>query len=87
MELTSGKATKKTYKAVVKRVIKTKKHIVGSDTLIMYLLNNTDPDNFKHKEHHDLTSKGKKLAFDFSKISTKDLIKRAKAIETLESVR
>lgn len=63
---------------------KTKKHISASDTLIMYALNNTDPDNFKHKEHIDHTSKGKKVGFDYGGMTTEQILERAKAVKKLE---
>lgn len=67
---------------LVKRTVITK-HYQASDTLIMYALNNTDPENFKHKEHVDHTTQGEKM-FDFSGMSTEELEKRAKAVKQLE---
>lgn len=61
----------------------TKKHITGSDTLIMYYLNNLFPEKFKHKEHFDHTTKGEKI-HDLSHMTTEELIKRGKAMQTIE---
>jgi hypothetical protein len=71
-------------KPVIKSKTVTKKHVVGSDTLIMYLLNNTDSDNFRHKEHHEHTGKGGSKLFDFSKMSNDELKERADALEKVE---
>lgn len=85
VEVEEGGVKKSVYRPVVKSITKTKKHITGSDTLIMYLLNNTDKDNFKHASHVDHTSKGGKVAgFDFTGMSTEDIVARAKAVEQLE---
>lgn len=70
-------------KPVPKSKTVTKKHIAASDTLIMYILNNTDEDNFRHKEHHDHTNKGEKF-FDYGNLTTEELMARAKASEKLE---
>lgn len=77
--------TKETIsKPVPKNKVLTKKHIAASDTLIMYVLNNTDEENFRHKEHHDHTSKGEKV-FDYSNLTTEELVARAKASDQLEN--
>lgn len=45
-----------------KEKVKTiKKRIVASDQYLMYAQNNLDPDNFKHKDHVDITSKDEQL--------------------------
>lgn len=84
VEIEEGGVKKNVYRPVVKSITKTKKHITGSDTLIMYLLNNTDKDNFKHASHIDHTTKGSKINSDFSSMTTDDLLSRAKAVEALE---
>ncbi len=61
----------------------TVKHNEPSDTFVMYTLNNTDPENFKHKSHLDHTTKDKALP-DLSGLTTEELIERAKAAKTLE---
>lgn len=45
-------------KLVIKEQKKTKKHVPPDSILLMYVLNNTDPENFKHKSHTELTGKG-----------------------------
>lgn len=42
---------------VIKEQKKIKKHIPPDSTLLMYVLNNTDPENFRHKEHMEHTGK------------------------------
>ena len=44
-------------KGVIKEQKKIKKHIPPDSTLLMYVLNNTDPENFRHKEHMEHTGK------------------------------
>ena len=58
----------------------TKKYITGSDTLIMYYLNNLFPEKFKHKEHFDHTTKGEKI-HDLSHMTTEELIKAQPKLE------
>lgn len=44
-----------------------KKHVPPDSNLLMYVLNNTDPENFRHKEHREHTGKdGKDLIPDLS---------------------
>ena len=49
-------------KGKIKEQKKIKKHVPPDTTLLMYVLNNTDPTNFRHKEHMEHTGKdGKDL--------------------------
>lgn len=52
---------KKKYVEFQKSKKTVKKRVVASDQYLMYAQNNLDPDNFKHKDHIDITSKDEQL--------------------------
>ena len=70
-------------KGVIKEQKKIKKHIPPDSTLLMYVLNNTDPDNFRHKEHMEHTGKdGNNL---FQSMTDAELLARINKISKSKS--
>lgn len=68
-------------KGKIKEQKKIKKHVPPDTTLLMYVLNNTDPNNFRHKEHMEHTGRdGKDLV---PSLSDKELLDR---IEKLSKI-
>ena len=62
--LTEGQEVIETHEEKIgdnKKTKTVKKRIFASDQYLMYAQNNLDPDNFKHKDHVDITSKDEQL--------------------------
>ena len=70
-------------KGIIKEQKKIKKHIPPDSTLLMYVLNNTDPDNFRHKEHMEHTGKdGNNL---FQSMTDEELLSKLNKISKSKS--
>ena len=70
-------------KGIIKEQKKIKKHIPPDSTLLMYVLNNTDPENFRHKEHMEHTGKdGNNL---FQSMTDEELLARINKISKSKS--
>lgn len=65
-EVTTEYTSDKEGKPVIKNQKKTTKFIMPSATAVIFTLTNREPEEWKHKEHHDHTSNGKGF-FDFLK--------------------
>ena len=74
----------KTKKRILKSRKVSEKHMSASDTLLMYINNNRDPDNWKHKEHIDHTTKGDKIAADLGSMTNEQLEERFKHTKAIE---
>ena len=64
-------------KGILKEQKKIKKHIPPDSMLLMYVLNNTDPENFKHKSHNEITGKdGEKLFESMTDKDKQDIVRK-----------
>jgi len=71
---------------VIKEKKVVKKFHMPNATAVLFTKTNRDSENWKHMQYVDHTSKGSKITQDFSGVSTKELLKRAKAIKKLEKL-
>lgn len=79
-----GKDPKDSKKRILKSRKVSEKRVAASDTLLMYVNNNRDPDNWKHKEHIDHTTKGDKIAADLGSMTNEQLAERFKHTKAIE---
>lgn len=68
---------------IIKEQKKVKKHIPPDSTLLMYVLNNTDIENFRHKSHMEHTGKGGESLFQ--QMTDEELLTRLNKIVKSET--
>ncbi|WP_256013138.1 transposase [Desertivirga xinjiangensis] len=79
-EVTTEYVTDPDGKPIVKHQKRVKKKVMPNATAVIFALTNRDPDNWKHKQEMDVTTKGESLNKGLQALSEEELLKRAKEL-------